>query len=195
MAEPKKAIFAFVIDQTLKHVVGYLLLGFIALVAYLLTPVGERMKAIWDSPETIAANRDMLLEILNELGSQREVVDWSRATHMSGPCRRGHTCTLVARFRRVDGAEDCRIIAGTGRFALTSYEDFIPRNMVVVDGQTRNIGRDYETAEIVLRTPRSVPLGEGELRVTTNYNDCPWQRNGEPPVSQISDAIPVVIVE
>lgn len=179
----------FFMDELVKGTIRWSIVAMLGLFAYLATPLGSRMVAIWNSPI-------VLEQILYELAANRRIVDWSPATRMDGECRRGEECTLVARFRRVQSAAECDIIHGATRFTFMSYQDFVPRTASTASPQrARNIGTAFETAEIVLRIPTSIPLGEGELRVSSNYQNCAWQNGGEPPTSQVSPAIKVTIVD
>lgn len=184
----KSPMRQFLLDEVVKGGVRWMLIGFVAMLSYVATPLGGRMVAIWNSPI-------VLEQILYELAANRRIVDWSPATRMRTECRRGETCTLIARFRRVDGAAECDIIADGTRFTFMAYEDFVPRVSRTVSVNARNIGTSFETAEIELRVPSSVPLGEGELRVSSSYENCAWQDGGEPPTSQVSPAIDVTFVK
>lgn len=184
----EKPMKQFLVDELVKGSIRWLIVALLAAVAYLATPLGSRVIAIWNSPI-------VLEQILFELASNRRVVDWSPATQMTGDCKRGEHCTLVARFRRVDKAAECQIIPEATRFTFMSYEDFIPRSATASGHRGYNIGTDFETREIKLFVPTSIPLGEGELRVSSSYRECNWQIGGEPPTSAVSPAIRVNIVK
>lgn len=178
----------FLVDELVKGGIRWTIVAFMALVAYVLTPLGERVISIWNSPI-------VLEQILFELAAQRRVVDWSPATRMQSDCVRGEECVLIARFRRVQSAADCEIIPSATRFTFMSYRDFTPRIARVTNANGRNIGTDFETAEIRLVTPSAVPTGDGELRVSSSYENCAWQDGDEPPTSQVSPAIKVKFVD
>jgi len=178
---------AFLIDEAVKNAIRYAIIGILALLAYVATPIGNRVAAIWNSPV-------VLEQILFELASNRRVVDYSPASRFQTDCRRGEVCTLILRHRRVTGAAECEIIPTASRFTLMSYDDFVPRAAFNLDAKGYNLGTNFETRELRLRIPSSIPLGEGELRISSSYKNCAWQIEDEPPTSAVSPSIEFNIV-
>ena len=188
MHHAERPMRQFMRDELVKSAVRFSILGIIAILTYVATPIGSRVVSIWNSPI-------VLEQILFELASNRRVVDYSPASRFTQDCKRGESCLVVLRYRRVDGAGECRIIQEATRFTLMSYNDFIPRGAINLDAKGYNVGTNFETRELRLLIPRNIPLGAGELRVSSSYQDCAWQIGDEPPTSAISPSIEFNITE
>jgi hypothetical protein len=102
---------------------------------------------------------------------------------------------LVARIRRHTGAEGCSIVPNRTRYYIMSYEDFFERTMRRTVTNVRNVGTQWETIEVTLQIPDTIPNGTAEMRVTAYYTNCDWQDDGRPPVVQTSPPFKVEIID
>lgn len=140
---------------------------------------------------------EQLAEDVRLLKAPTQIAVWSPATRFAGPCRRGATCILVSRARRVEGALECRIIPDRTRFMATSMADYVTRSLMAVDMRRdgRNYSATFQESEIEIMVPPSMALGRAEVIVEVEYEGCTWQRQGMPAVRQISPPISMEVVE
>ncbi len=190
----------------------FLVLG-VALV-WLLTPVSEKLQAIWESPETLAELRsvveerddatqaalkgiqqsvDMLSREMLIARAPQEIVEYGPASKFSSGCRAGETCLLTLEVRRTsDAAERCEILQNSVRREIIAAQSGRTWEPEVVAGTTRNIGTTFVLIEVKVQLPLGLTRGRYYYRQVTFYQNCPWQHDGKPPVSSVS---PLIMLE
>lgn len=148
--------------------------------------------------------RQQLLDVLQQQARQIEIlsaprvfVHYGRARALSA-CSPERECVVeFAGIRRVAGANECRVIPGATEHIVVSDQDGRRRFATQISNGNRvNLSDQDSTLEIRLRMPDGMPPGPAMYRVVTYYQGCPWQRsNDDPPVSQSSPPVPIIVVE
>jgi hypothetical protein len=107
-----------------------------------------------------------------------------------GFCQVGKNCVLTVFAQRDPAAAECRV---------TSAEMVIisqGREYVALPDPTRqpiNLGPAPRAVEPTFQLPLTISTGPARAIIRTHYNSCPWQIDGQPPVTQDSPSFPLEI--
>ncbi len=173
---------------------------------YLSTPVGERLAAMWHSPEKIEQMQAVLQTLVKTTEEMRnditivqapdEIVEYGPASRFKNACRAGEICLLTLEIRRTTpSTKQCQIIPGLTEREIVSTTQGYVWAPELAGGEVRNIGENFSFAELRLKMPDGLIPGEYYYRQTTYYTDCGWQRDGKPPVKSVSPRILITIIE
>jgi hypothetical protein len=199
-------IASFLRDEFLKWAARMIFLALAAVLAWVFTPIGTRVAAIWTSPDrlaemqvTLEGMRQSIDQLNREVIIARapaEIVEYGPASSFARPCKAGQVCLLTLEIRRTsDAAEQCRILPGTTRREIISAQGGRVWEPEAETGTPRNIGSTFVLTEIRVVMPEGLEPGRYYYRQTTFYEDCPWQHDGKPPVSSVSPLIQLEILE
>jgi hypothetical protein len=113
---------------------------------------------------------------------------------VDGFCQVDSLCAIQIYAERDPRAEACQIIQGSTEMIIYSGG-----REYVAQGSTarpaRNLPATPRTFEPSFEIPASIPPGPARARIRTAYTDCPWQINGDPPVTMESPSFALEIVE
>lgn len=203
MTDKPHPIASFLRDEFLKWAARMIFLALAAVLAWVFTPIGARVAAVWTSPDRLAEMQatleDMRLSVdqLNReviiARAPAEIVEYGPASGFSRPCKAGQVCLLTLEIRRTsDAAEQCRILPATTRREIISAQGGRVWEPEAETGTPRNIGSTFVLTEIRVVMPEGLGPGRYYYRQTTFYQDCPWQNDGKPPVASVS---PLIMLE
>ncbi len=206
MTEKPHQIASFFRDEFYKWAARTSFLLITGVLAWLFTPIGAKLVAIWEGPDRVAEIQVTLEEVrqsVDLLGREMviarapaEIVEYGPASSFEGRCKAGQICLLTLEIRRTsDAAEQCRILIGTTRREIISAQGGRVWEPEAETGAPRNIGSTFVLTEIKVRMPAGLDPGRYYYRQTTFYQDCPWQKDGKPPVSSVSPLIMMEIEE
>lgn len=121
MSEQAKPTFmSFVLDRIKIHVVGAAILFTSSTLVVWLTPVGQHVKSIWNSPqhlENISDKVDTLItEVMKATGEDRVLVELPGLSYVVEPVYRGNAITLNMVVRRTKTGAGCVSIMRTPLF-------------------------------------------------------------------------------
>jgi len=195
------AVVAFVKDEFAKSIVRWAFLVLASFLAWIFTPAGVKVAAIWNSPEQVAQLQETLDDIrvnvhlltreVEIARAPREIVEYGPGSRFRDICVAGGTCLLTLEIRRTSAsAEVCKIIPEATRRQITSADSGRVWEPTAVSGNVRNIGTDFVINEVTIEMPDGLSPGTYYYRQTTAYTACPWQNDGKPPVLSTSPLIP-----
>ena len=206
MTQREHPVIKWIVD-TSKVVAAVCTIGGAAFVGwgFVWGPVGKWITAVNAVTDRSQANLQAIRSLegrIAAIGHQirvlaaPEITEYSPSSKFLSNCVAGQPCTVAVRVRRWPGAEACVLDQAATRLNVMSYDDFEERVAPRVNaGSTYDVGATFETHEIIVGIPSSMPIGPGELRIETGYTRCPWQsEDGEPPAMQLSPPIPLNIV-
>ena len=116
----KKTLMGFILERFKIQVVSASILFITSTVAIVVTPAGERIKAIWNSPDTLSTINEKLDYITNEVrratGEDRIFIETGGMSYVNEPVYRGDNITLHMTVRRTNLGAACIAIERTPFF-------------------------------------------------------------------------------
>lgn len=206
MTDPQRNLNAFLAERFRIWATTILFTALTGVGAWVFTPIGEKVAAIWNSPEHLVAMQVTLQSVATTVDELRaevaiarapgDIVEYGPASGFQRPCKASATCYLVLEIRRVSpAAEGCKIIAAATKREILSPERGYVWEPDLAGGVTRDATGRFVLNEVSLALPATLKPGEYFYRQTTYYDGCPWQDGGKPPVSSVSPLIPMIVTE
>lgn len=169
---------SFLLDEIRKTVARGLIWAGIAAILFVLTPLWDRVQAVWRSVEEIAAIRDDLHELRDALavlsadvaratGEDRVIRQPPGLSYVEEPVYRGDLVVLYLVVQRTRLGTGCRFVSGTPLFTdstgVTSAGVTIP--------PARQLGPEMTKLRLELQPPKHLAAGRIELYLALDY-DC-----------------------
>lgn len=100
-------------------------------------------------------------------------------------CAPGEECAAAIYVERDTKAVECRVIPGATQVLVT--QDNVTYALPVISPrQVVNVGASSRGLELGFELPTALRPGEARAVIETQYTNCLWQTNGQPPVIEAS---------
>ena len=125
------------------------------------------------------------------------------AAYIDGPvtvdaeCKIGEPCLVTALVERHFITTKCKIIGAELHLTDSNTRRHIARpyrDPALTPG-IRNVGASPVVVNPAFQIPRSAAPGAATGIIISSYRDCPWQIDGEPPVTDPSPRFSLILVE
>jgi hypothetical protein len=200
MTEKQTAITKFLQEELFKWAARVMIWAMAAALAWIFTPAGDYLVKFLKSPiivsemqETLTAYGQKIDFLTKEVAIARapqEIVEYGPASNFGQSCDPGDSCLLSLEIRRSsDQALQCKIIPGATKREIISVSGGRIWEPDIESANARNIGINFVVIEVNVKMPLGLTDGKYYYRQTTYYTDCPWQVNGNPPVTSSSPLI------
>lgn len=172
MSDTPHRLGAFVLDEAKKWLARTAIMGSVALILFLVTPLKDRLAEIWHSPTQLAAISAKLdtltAEVQRATGEDRVIYEAPGLSYVREPVHLGEQITLNMVVRRTRLGAACALV---NRTALFTDETNIPSA-----GPTQRPARQMTTTETPVRLVLDVPPQVQPGRVTVYLSlefSCP----------------------
>lgn len=167
----KKNLMGFILERAKIHVVGAGILFVSSTLAIALTPAGERVKAIWHSPDTLETINEKLdyitAEVKRATGEDRIFIETPGMSYVTEPVYRGDDIALNMVVRRTTLGAAC--------IAVERTPFFTDETNIATAGITEPVNRQMTTnpsnVSIDLQIPDKVRDGRVTLYLAYEF-DC-----------------------
>lgn len=170
----------------------------LALIMLLVWAIYQGTLLVMAERERLAAVERAVLKLTRAveiLARPRQVEEWGPRTRAVGECSH-ERCLVAIEARRAPGAQECKLMEERTKWVVTSMRDYAQRGARPRETSERMKDMSEEYGEILfdIEIPRTTPEGAFDLRVITHYEGCPWQEDGHPPTSSVSNDLRMELV-
>lgn len=175
MSEHQKFGWGFILEEAQKWATRLIFAAVALALAYLFTPLKDRLSGIWEGPERLAeisAKLDALsLDVRRATGEDRIIREVPGLSYVTEPVHFGDTLTLNLVIRRTELGERCTLIKRTALFT--------DETNIASPGPSVSPAMQISTADTAIRLRLQMPAQIRPGRVTVHLSleyECDGKR-------------------
>jgi hypothetical protein len=160
---------AWMWDEAAKVIFRYSTLGLAGLFLLMIAPFGDQIRAVWHSPQALAALsvdvKELTQEVRRANGEDKVIRQPPGLSYVKEPVKVGEDVTMVLVIARTSLGEGCRFVGGQSLFSDARNIPF-PGSEVSVQ---RQVGNSDARLYISITPPEELLIGRVEMWLILEY--------------------------